>query len=216
MPDCCEDCQVPPCTWWWGQMDPLSQHRRETVPQAMCPPPPATNPAAFRSSPATPTQGPPALSRSDLCLHEDQDEDQQGGDSSCYHHPGRERTGTAQGRDEPRALMGGRHREPCGHCQLLHGRKEDGVQGHSLPMLRTPHSSCSQQALCSQYQGSRKPGCEQLWGKLVFHLPESLQGFGRGQRMTSFLPEPQAHLSFGPQPHICSHIASEALAGLIR
>lgn len=70
--------------------------------------------------------------------------------------------------------------------------------------IASPHSSCSHPALCSQCQGSRKPRYEQVWGKLVFHLPESLQGLDTEQRMTSFLPEPQAHLSFGPQLHTCS------------
>lgn len=109
-----------------GNRDITSKHHRETVSRGgtLCCQP--------RHSPLLRPRAPQALSRSDLCLHEDQDEDQEGRDGGCHHHPGRERAGTAQGWDEPCTLIGGGHREPRGHCQLLHGQKEDGTQGHSM------------------------------------------------------------------------------------
>lgn len=127
-----EDYQVPPCKWWWQQISCQSTIGK-LCPWGMYPPPshqpchcPLLRPGSLS-----------ALSRSDLCLHEDQDEDQEGRNSGCHHHPGRERTGTAQGWDEPCTLMGGGHREPRGHGQLLQGQKEDRVQGHCHPMLGT-------------------------------------------------------------------------------
>lgn len=187
---------MPPCKWWWQQRYHVKAPQGDCVPGVATPLPPIPP----LSTP--PPGSPQALSRSDLCLHEDQDEDQEGRDSSCHHHPGRERTGTAQGWDEPCTLIRGGHREPRGHCQLLHGQKEDRTQGHCHSMLGT-HGS-----VCPQCQGSRELGCEQVWGKLVLYPPESYKD-PVGERPSPQPPELPgellwARLPFCPQPPTCS------------
>lgn len=62
-------------------------------------------------------------SRGDLGLHEDEDENQQGGQTAGKHHPDGEFTVTAQRTDDPAAFLGTRHRETAGNTQFLERRQ---------------------------------------------------------------------------------------------
>lgn len=58
-------------------------------------------------------------SRGDLCLHEDEDEDEQSGEDAGEHHPDRKLAICAQWVDNPTALIRARHRKASRYTQFL-------------------------------------------------------------------------------------------------
>lgn len=68
-------------------------------------------------------------SRSDLSLHEDEDEHQQSRQAAGEHHPDGKFTVRAQRIDDPASFVGTRHRETLGDAQFLNRNKDSSEHG---------------------------------------------------------------------------------------